>query len=87
MANHIWHTYGSYGFLCRKVSNSPCSATETPPQPPWTKGTSPEPTDAPETTTEGEDEGPPDAACHSGLAFGALGGPGRGRGGSWTWRT
>jgi hypothetical protein len=48
------------------------------------KGTSPEPTDAPEaTTTElegfgggGGDEGPPDAACHSGLAFGDLGGRG-----------
>ena len=43
------------------------------------KGTSPEPTDAPEATTtnlegfgDGGDEGPPDAACHSGLAFGDL---------------
>jgi len=34
-------------------------------------GTSPEPTEPP-TTTEGGDEGPPDAACHSGLAFGVL---------------
>ena len=36
------------------------------------EGTTPEPSDAPETTTEAEDEGDADAACHSVLDFGPL---------------
>ena len=41
-------------------------------QPILTEGTSPEPTDAPDTTTTDDDEHPPDAACQTSLALGDL---------------
>ena len=41
-------------------------------QPILTEGTSPEPTDAPDTTTTDDDEHPPDAACETSVALGLL---------------